>query len=81
MEKIRLGIIGVGNMGTAHINNILAGHCPEIEVAAVADINPDRLKWAEENMPEGVGRFDNAEAMLDSGLIDSFDSDTPLRSS
>ena len=36
MEKIRLGIIGIGNMGTAHINNILSGKCPEIEVAAVA---------------------------------------------
>jgi predicted dehydrogenase len=71
MSKIRLGIIGVGNMGTGHINNILAGKCPEIQVTAVADINPDRLKWAAENMPESVGKFDNAEEMLDSGLIDS----------
>ncbi|HOB36770.1 MAG TPA: Gfo/Idh/MocA family oxidoreductase [Candidatus Avimonas sp.] len=71
MEKIRLGIIGIGNMGTAHINNILSGKCPEIEVAAVEDINPARLKWAEENLPKSVGIFDDAEAMLDSGLIDS----------
>lgn len=71
MEKIRLGIIGIGNMGTAHINNILSGKCPEIEVAAVADIDPARLKWAEENLPKSVGIFDDAEAMLDSGLIDS----------
>jgi len=40
-KKIRLGIIGVGNMGTGHIKNIEAGKCPEIELAAVADINPD----------------------------------------
>ncbi len=71
MGKLRLGIIGVGNMGTSHINNILAGRCPEIEVTAVADINPARLQWVAEHLPETVGRFDTAEAMLDSGLIDA----------
>ena len=37
MEQIKLGIIGVGNMGTTHVQNILAGKCPEIALAAVAD--------------------------------------------
>ena len=32
MEKVRLGIIGVGNMGTGHIGNIYGGHCPEVEL-------------------------------------------------
>ena len=71
MSKVRLGIIGIGNMGTGHINNIKAGHCPEIEVTAVADINPDRLTWAAQNLPESVGKFDNAEALMDSGLVDA----------
>lgn len=71
MRKIRLGIIGVGNMGTGHINNIQSGKCPEIEITAVADINPARLRWASEHMAESVGKFDTAEAMLDSGLIDA----------
>ena len=70
MKKIKLGVIGIGNMGTGHIKNILADKCPQIEVVAVADINPDRLKWAEEAIPDAA-RFDNAEAMLDSGLIDA----------
>ncbi len=34
---LRLGIIGLGNMGTGHLGNILAGQCPEIEVTAIAD--------------------------------------------
>ncbi|MDD3833143.1 MAG: Gfo/Idh/MocA family oxidoreductase [Oscillospiraceae bacterium] len=71
MDKLRLGIIGVGNMGTGHIKNILEGKCPEIDITSVADINPDRLQWATENMPEDVAKFDSAEAMLDSGLIDA----------
>ena len=37
MDKVRLGIIGVGNMGSGHIENIVAGKCPEIEVTAIAD--------------------------------------------
>ena len=34
MEQIKLGIIGVGNMGTTHVQNILAGKCPEIAPTA-----------------------------------------------
>ncbi|MBQ8894278.1 MAG: Gfo/Idh/MocA family oxidoreductase [Clostridia bacterium] len=71
MEKIKIGIIGIGNMGTSHAKNILIKKlCPQIELVAVADVNPDRLAWAEENLP-GVQRFDTAEAMLDSGLLDA----------
>ena len=58
-------------MGSGHIANIQAGRCPEIEVTAVADINPDRLAWAEEKLGPGVHRYDNAEDMLDSGFIDA----------
>ncbi|MGI6753130.1 MAG: Gfo/Idh/MocA family protein [Eubacteriales bacterium] len=71
MTKIRLGIIGLGNMGTTHARNILAGKCPEIELAAIADINPERISWAKENLPGTVGLFDNADKMLGSGTIDS----------
>ena len=46
MKKVRLGIIGVGNMGTAHLNNIMQRKCPEIEVTAVADIDTTRLDRA-----------------------------------
>lgn len=49
MEKIRLGIIGVGNMGRGHIKNIVEGKCPEVEVAAVADIDSGKFEWAKEN--------------------------------
>lgn len=70
MEKVKLGIIGIGNMGTTHSKNIMEGKCPDIELVAVADTNPDRLKWMEETYPE-IKRFDTAEAMLDSGLLDA----------
>ena len=71
MEKVRIGIIGVGNMGSGHLNNIERDKkCPEITVTAVADINPARLDWVKENF-SGVACFDDAEKMMDSGLVDA----------
>ena len=71
MEKIRLGIIGIGNMGSGHATRIKAGNCPDFVLTAVADINPKRLEWAERELGDGVKRFDSAEDMLSSGLIDA----------
>ncbi len=71
MDKVRIGIIGIGNMGSGHAGNIVAGKCPELELAAVCDIDPARLQWAERSLPATVARFDDAEHMMASGLIDA----------
>ncbi len=71
MEKVRMGIIGIGNMGGGHAKSLADGKCPEIELTAVCDIKPSRLEWAKENLPETVAQFDDAIAMLESGLIDA----------
>ena len=70
MEKVRLGIIGIGNMGSSHMDRIQKGDVPQMEVTAVCDIAPERLEWAEKNHPD-VARFDDAEKMMDSGLVDA----------
>ena len=70
-KKIRLGIIGIGNMGSGHACRVVDGECPDFALAAVADINPARKEWAEKRLGEKVVFFDNAEKMLDSGLIDA----------
>lgn len=80
MKKVKLGIIGFGNMGTNHTKNILAGKCPEIDLVAVADIKKDRLDAALAMVAEArkndpaisdITTFDNASDMLSSGLIDA----------
>ncbi len=71
MEKIKLGIIGIGNMGSSHARNIRDGKCPDIEITAIADINAERLEWAkEQKYGENITYFTDAVEMLDSGLID-----------
>lgn len=70
MEKIKLGIIGMGNMGSGHLRSIVDGKCPKIEVTAVSDIRPERLEFAGKLLPT-VQCFDDTLKMLDSGLINA----------
>ncbi len=70
MDVVKLGIIGIGNMGSGHTKSIMAGKVEGMVLAAVADINPDKLKWMEETYPE-VARFATASEMMDSGLVDA----------
>ena len=71
MSKVRLGVIGVGNMGRSHCKNIKEGKCPEIELVAIADRNEKRIQAMKDDGYEGVTYFEDAEAMMDSGLIDA----------
>ena len=72
-DFVRLGIIGIGNQGGNYSRCLTSDPdwCPEIKLTAVADKNPARIEWAKANLGEGVACFDNAIAMLDSGLIDA----------
>lgn len=51
MAKVKLGIVGVGNMGTGHSKNYLDGLMPEIEITAVADRNPARASGRRKTSP------------------------------
>ena len=76
MDVVRVGIIGIGNMGSAHFKSIHGGEVEGMKLTAVADIKPERLAWAEEQAPE-VTRFDDAIKMMDSGLVDAIIVATP----
>ncbi|MFC4776358.1 Gfo/Idh/MocA family protein [Paenibacillus sp. GCM10023252] len=77
MSTVRIGIIGLGNMGTGHANYLIKNAVKGGQLTAICDINPDRLKWAKENLGEGVACFKDADQMLDSGLIDGVIVNTP----
>lgn len=71
MDKVRIGVIGLGNMGSAHTKHIhLDKLVPNLVLGAVCDISGERRKWAEETLP-GVPVFEDAESMYKSGLIDA----------
>lgn len=69
-QPIRFGIIGMGNMGTAHAKNFIDGKIKEMRITAVADIVPEKLEWSKENLP-WAKRYDTAEALIESGDVDA----------
>ena len=71
MEQVRLGIIGIGGMGTQHALGLWAGKVPELRLTAVADIRPARLEFAREHFGEEVRRFSDGRELIDSGCCDA----------
>lgn len=70
MRKARLGIIGLGNMGSGYVKMIKAGDCPEVEITAVADLREDRREWFRTVYPE-VPVFEEGHQLIDSGLCEA----------
>ncbi len=67
---LRLGIIGVGNMGSGHTKNILEGKCPEIQITAMADRKESRRQWIHENVPDAQV-FTEGSELIASGACDA----------
>lgn len=70
MKEVRVGIIGLGNMGTTHAHNLDKGEVPNMRLTAICDIAQARRDYAGENFPE-TAVFENAQDMYSSGLIDA----------
>ncbi len=77
MDKVRVGIIGIGNMGSSHSTRIANGEVPDMTLAAVADLKASRREWARENLPEGTRIFESAEELLEYDGIDAVIVSTP----
>ncbi|MCP4849751.1 MAG: Gfo/Idh/MocA family oxidoreductase [Verrucomicrobiaceae bacterium] len=71
-ENIRLGIVGLGNMGRAHRQNIIDGKVTGIDLSAVCDI-PKGLP----DQRDGETQFTDVGAMISSGEIDAIHICTP----
>lgn len=69
MDKVRYGVVGFGNMGTAHCKNLYGGSVPKAELTAICDISQSRLDAAKNLYPD-ISLFDNAEDLYKSGLCD-----------
>lgn len=70
MDTVRIGIVGIGNMGSAHAANIFAGNIKGLTLGAVCDIDPEKRRWAQEQLP-GVSVYERYTDMLDSAGLDA----------
>lgn len=72
MEKeVRIGIIGIGNMGSDHAKRIARGDIRGMKLTAAADVKPARRAWAKENLPADVKIYENETQLLDDPEINA----------
>ena len=70
MNHVRIGIVGIGNIGSAHARCIASGHIKGLELTAVCDIDPEKLAQADVYAPDAAS-FSQYEDMLNSGLVEA----------
>jgi predicted dehydrogenase len=63
---LRLGIIGVGSMGSHHVETVLAKKVPRCDLQAICDIDQERLA----KYPTVRG-FTDSKQLIRSGLVDA----------
>ncbi len=66
MKSVRLGIIGLGNMGLGHAGNIVSGKVSRCELTAVCGPTPEKFT----RFPSAKG-FTRSEELIRSGAVDA----------
>lgn len=76
MKTLKMGIVGFGNMGTAHCRGLVAGKAKNVKLAAIADTSPARREAARKEFPD-VPVFASAKEMFESGVIEAVEIAVP----
>ena len=74
MEKVRYGIVGVGNMGTGHAKKFLSGGVTNGVLTAICDLKPAKIEAVLKLEFEGaasLATFSDYKEMFASGLVDA----------
>lgn len=77
MDKVKLAIIGFGNMGSSHCANLFDGKVKNCELAAICDNNPEKLKAAKEKYKDDVLYFESIEELFKSNEVNAILVATP----
>jgi len=70
INEVRVGITGVGNMGSAHAECIRRGLIKGMRLSALCDIDKEKLKY-QKSISKDIITFESYEKMLESGCIDA----------
>ena len=77
MEKVRFGVIGIGNMGSSHSVKLDQGTVPEIVLTAVCDLKEERRQWAREHLSSSVQIYADPSEMFAKAPLDAVIIATP----
>lgn len=67
IQEVRLGIVGLGNMGSGHLASIEAGKIKSVRLTALCDIDPTAM----ERFDAKYLRFTDSAQMIRSGEVDA----------
>lgn len=70
MKELRIGIIGIGNMGSAHAECVLNGEIENLTLTAVCDINHEKLSAFTEKHPH-IETYSDYKELITSGEIEA----------
>lgn len=66
MDAVRIGVIGVGAMGSSHVKYLQAGDVKRCTLTAVCDTDPARIEKI-----EGVKKYADSKELIRSGDVDA----------
>lgn len=75
-KKLKVGIIGVGTIGSAHAAAIYSGEIPNMRLVALCDNSPERLDALKEKYAD-VPTFSSHNELIASGLCEAVIISTP----
>ena len=71
MDKVKFGILGIGNMGMSHFVNFMNGKIENGVVTAVADLRQRRLDIVQEKLPGDYKVYNSAEELIEKADVDA----------
>lgn len=71
MEKVKFGIIGVGNMGSGHLSSFMKGKVENGICTAIADLDEKKLAAAKENNPGTYACYASGEELIENADVDA----------
>lgn len=77
MDQVRFGVVGIGNMGSQHVQWLHSGEIQNAALTAVCDDIPSRIENVKQMCGDKIAYFKGYKEMLDSGLIDAVIIATP----
>ncbi|WP_059102631.1 Gfo/Idh/MocA family protein [Shouchella shacheensis] len=71
MDQVRIGVIGVGNMGTSHAAYLHAAEIKGARLTALLEERPERVETLQELYGSDVEIYSDEEAFFTSGRLDA----------
>lgn len=76
METVRIGIVGIGNMGSAHMESLISGKVKNARLCAVCDIDEKKRSLSKKKNRD-IAVFADFKELVDSRLCDAVIIATP----